>query len=119
MERFLIGLSVGSGFEGVDAAAVRVAGIGLDLGPVVPAALRVAFPPVVRDIIRAAAPNSPLLPATEFVRNVADAAVHAARQVLLRTGVSSRDTFAAGFLEPARPCAELVLPWPEVADRIA
>jgi anhydro-N-acetylmuramic acid kinase len=118
MERFLIGLSVGSGLEGVDAAAVRAGGIGLDLGPVVPVALRVAFPPAVRDAVRAAAPNSPS-PPPEFVRNVADTAVHAARQVLLRSNVSPRDAFAAGLLEPARPCAEVVIPWPEIADRVA
>ena len=38
MSRTFIGLSVGSGLEGVDAVAVRVEGLGLDLVPrVVPA----------------------------------------------------------------------------------
>jgi anhydro-N-acetylmuramic acid kinase len=117
MERLLIGLSVGSGLEAVDAGAVRAGGVGLDLAPAVAAAVRVAFPPSVRDAIRAAA-ASPAAP-PELVRNVAETAVHAARQVLTRAGVSPRDTFAAGLLEPARPGVELGLPWPEVADRVA
>jgi anhydro-N-acetylmuramic acid kinase len=67
----------------------------------------------VRDVIRAATV------APDLVRNVAETAVHAARQVLTRAGVSSRDTFAAGLLEPARPASELHIAWPEVADRVA
>ena len=35
MDRLLVGLAVGSGLEGVDAAAVRVTSIGLDLAPTV------------------------------------------------------------------------------------
>src|SRR5437870_3220819 len=105
--RTLIGLSVGSGLEGVDAAAVRADGVGLDLAPAVPAAARVVFPPSARDFIRGAAPGTLLPPTPEFVRNVADTAVHAARQVLIRAGVSPRDVFAAGLLEPARPSVEL------------
>ena len=54
MSRLLIGLSVGSGLEGVDAVAIRADGIALDLAPVVAAAVRVAFPPAVRDAVRAA-----------------------------------------------------------------
>jgi anhydro-N-acetylmuramic acid kinase len=113
MDRLLIGLSVGSGLEAADAVVVRAGGVGLDLAPAVASAVRVAFPPSVRDVIRAGT-GSP-----ELVRNVAETAVHAARQVLTRSGVSPRDTFAAGLLEPARPASELLVPWPEVADRVA
>src|SRR5438309_2042138 len=95
--RVLIGLSVGSGLEGADAALVRAAGVGLDLAPRVERAVRVPFPPAARDVLRnAGGPTSP-----ELARNVADTAVHAARVVLAQAGVSPRDAFAAGFLEPA------------------
>src|SRR5436190_11768083 len=113
MQRVLIGLSVGSGLEGVDAAAVRAAGVGLDLAPVVAAAVRVAFPPSVKDALKPdsggrAGPRGP-----EFIRNVADTVAHAARQVLTRAGISPRDTFAVGLLEPARPATEPAIVWPE------
>jgi len=55
----------------------------------------------------------------ELVRNVAETAIHATRQMLTRAGVSPRDTFAVGLLEPARPAVELAVAWPEIADRIA
>jgi anhydro-N-acetylmuramic acid kinase len=118
MVRTLIGLSVGSGLEGVDAAAVRVEGLGLDLVPRVAPAARVAFPPAVRDVIHSSASSpSPLPP--EFLRTVADAAVFAARQALGKAAVSPRDAFAAGFLEPSRPAVAVPVHWPEVAGRIA
>lgn len=116
--RLLIGLSVGSGLEGVDAVAIRADGIALDLVPVVATAVRVAFPPAVREPL-SAAPRGVLQPTPDLVRNVAETAVHAARQVLVRAGVSPRDTFAVGLLEPARPAVELAVAWPEVADRVA
>src|SRR5881394_3353706 len=88
--RVLIGLSVGSGLEGVDAAVVRAAGVGLDLVPRVERAVRVSFPPAARDVLRNSGgltpPGSP-----ELTRNVADTAVHAARVVLAQAGVSPRD----------------------------
>lgn len=117
--RTLIGLAIGSGLEGVDAAAVRTEGIGLDLAPAVLASLRVAFPLSVRDAFRdmAAGPNTPV--AHDLVRNIAETAVHAVRQVLTRAGLSARDTFAAGLLQPARPNFDPALPWPEIADRVA
>lgn len=112
MSRVLIGLSVGSGLEGVDAAAVRAAGVGLELAPRAERSVRVPFPPAARDVLRAG-------PSPELTRHVADTAVHAARTVLTPLGVSPRDVFAVGLLDPARPAAEVVIPWPEVADRIA
>lgn len=117
--RTLIGLAVGSGLEGVDAAAIRAEGIGLGIKPSLMASLRVAFPPSVRDAIREVAPGSHFPVSTGFVRNIAETAVHAARQVLTKSGVSFRDTFAAGLLKPARPVAEPGNVWPEISDRLA
>ncbi|MDY3559643.1 anhydro-N-acetylmuramic acid kinase [Gemmata sp. JC673] len=118
MVRTLIGLSVGSGLEGVDAAAVRADGLGLGLALRVVAAPRVAFPPGVRDAFRAAhgAP-APLAP--EVVRTAAETLVFAARQALTRAAVSPRDAFAIGFLEPTRPAAPVAVRWAEVAERVA
>jgi anhydro-N-acetylmuramic acid kinase len=117
--RTLIGLAVGSGLEGVDAVAIRAGGIGLDLNPTVLASLRVAFPLPVRDAIREVTPGSLFPVADDVVRNIAETAVHAARQVLTRSSVSLRDTFAAGLLKPARPIAVPGISWPEIADRLA
>lgn len=119
MSRLLIGLSVGSGLEGVDAAAVQAAGVGLDLAPAVSATVRVAFPLTVRDFVRSAAPGAPPPPTADATRNVAEAATHAVRHVLTRTGRSARDAFAAALLEPAHPVAPVAVPWAEVADRVA
>jgi anhydro-N-acetylmuramic acid kinase len=118
MSRTFIGLSVGSGLEGVDAVAVRVEGLGLDLVPRVVPAGRVAFPPAVRDVIRASALSPTPLP-PEFLRTVADTAVFAARQALSKAAVSPRDTFATGLLEPNRPTSSVPINWPELADRVA
>ena len=63
--------------------------------------------------------SSPSSPTSELVRGVAETAVHAVRQVLTRAGISPRDVFAVGLLEPARSWLELGVPWPEVADRVA
>src|SRR5262245_15832306 len=111
MSRLLIGLSVGSGLEAADAVVLRAAGVGLDLAPAVVTAIRVTFPPSVRDVVRAATP--------ELVRNVAETLVHAARQALVRAGVSPREAFAAGLLDPTRAASEPGVVWPEVADRVA
>jgi anhydro-N-acetylmuramic acid kinase len=116
MSRTFLGLSVGSGLEGVDAVAVRVEGLGLGLTPRVVPTARVAFPPAVRDVIRAGS-TGPV--ALEFLRGVADTIVFAARQALSRAAVSPRDTFAAGLLEPSRPAALLPIRWPEIAGRVA
>src|SRR5262249_13144613 len=126
MNCVLVGLSVGSGLEGADVAVVRAAGIGLDLTPQVVRAGRVAFPPATRDILKAAGGLTPSDPPgpfpgslTELTRNVADTAVHAVRTAAVQAGVSPRDVFAVGLLEPARPAAAVPLPWPEVADWVA
>lgn len=113
MSRTLVGLSVGSGLEGADACVVRAPGVGLALGPTVPKAVRVLFPPAARDQLRPGATAS-----VDLVRNVGDTLVHAARTVMLQAGVTGRDVFAAGLLAPAR-AADALVPWPEVADRVA
>jgi anhydro-N-acetylmuramic acid kinase len=117
--RTLIGLAISSGLDGVDAVALRAEGVGLDLNPSVLASLRVTFPPSVRDAIRDAASSSHLQIASDVVRTLAETAVHGARQVLTRSGIALRDTFAAGLLKPARPGAELGIAWPEISDRVA
>ena len=70
MTRILIGLSVGSGLEGVDAAVVRAAGVGLELVPRADRAARVPFPPAARDLLKNSGgltphgpPNAVLVPA--------------------------------------------------------
>src|SRR4051812_43377135 len=97
--RVLIGLSVGSGLEGVDVALVRAPGVGLDLVPRVERSARVIFPSAVRDVLRPSgglmSPGSPRTP--ELTRGVADTAVHAARTAAALAGVSPRDVFALGL----------------------
>jgi anhydro-N-acetylmuramic acid kinase len=115
MDRLLIGLSFGSGLEGADAVAIRASSVGLGLAPAVNFAVRVAFPPAVRDAIRTATASPPI----ELARGLAETAVHAVRLVLSRGGASPREVFAAGLLEPSRSSLENAIPWPEVADRVA
>ncbi len=115
MNRHFLGLSVGSGLEGADAVCVRAAGLGFDLKPHVSPAGRVAFPPAVRDLFRAAPDTAP----PEFARALADTLAYAARQALSKAALSPRDAFALGLLEPARPASRLPVPWPEVAQRVA
>ncbi|MFO0825969.1 MAG: anhydro-N-acetylmuramic acid kinase [Gemmataceae bacterium] len=113
--RLFLGLSVGSGLEGIDAAAVRAAGVGLELSPVVAATVRVGFPLPIRDAFRANSSS----PGPDFTRHIADTAIHAVRHLLTRLAISARDVSATGFLEPSHAAAGLALPWPEIADRIA
>lgn len=115
MDRLLVGLAVGSGLEGVDAAAVRASAVGLDLAPTVVATARVVFPSVVRDAFRLPTAGG----SGEFASNVAETLVYALRQVLTRVGASPRDVFAAGLLEPGRPLSDVRLLWVEAADRVA
>jgi anhydro-N-acetylmuramic acid kinase len=116
MDRLLIGLSFSSGLEGADAIVLRAASVGLEITPSTSFAVRVAFPPSVRDAICATAASSPN---PELARGVAETAVHAIRQVLTRSGHSARDVFAVGLLEPARASMGQAILWPEVADRVA
>lgn len=122
--RTLIGLSVGSGLDGVDAAVVRATGIGLALTPRVDRSARVAFPPNIRDQLRTAAglvptAASPSRGPPDITRGLAETAVHAIRTVATQAGVSPRDVFAAGLLEPARSPHDLSLAWEDISDRVA
>ena len=119
MTRVLLGLSAGSGLEGVDVAVVRAAGVGLGLAPAVAGAARVPFPPSARDALAPLVPGGHTPTSPDLARAVADTAVQAARSALARAGVSARDVFAAGLLDPARPRADAAVPWAEVADRVA
>ena len=96
LSRLLIGLSVGSGLEGVDAALVRVAGVGLSAAPHVEASARLPFPPHVRDAVRR--PTS-----SRNAREVGDALTAAARHVLVRGGADLRAVLAAGLIVPPLP----------------
>jgi anhydro-N-acetylmuramic acid kinase len=86
--RNLIGLSIGSGREGVDAALVRIDGVGLGMRPRVIKAQRLPFPPDLRD---------GLFQNPKLVRQraVGDALNQAARRF------SGEDAFAIGLLTPA------------------
>jgi anhydro-N-acetylmuramic acid kinase len=100
MNRILIGVSVGSALQGVDAALVRVSGIGLDTSPHVEKTIRTPFPPT-----------------TDVPRNIAEATTHAIRTVAVQANVSPRDVFALGLLAPAHN--ETAIPWGDIADRVA
>src|SRR5438445_5025502 len=106
MNRILVGLSVGSGLEGADVAVVRADGIGLELSPQVIKAGRVPFPPSACDQMRNAGGKDTSGSSNthiELSRNIAETAIHAVRTAVVQAGVSSRDVFAIGFLDPARP----------------
>lgn len=120
MARVLVGLAVGSGLEGVDVALVRAEGSGLDLIPHSLHSARIRFSPAVADSLhQTGITGSNSLSERDVVRYVAEAASHAVRTASLRTGISHRDVFAIGFLEPSHYPAEGVLLWPEVAERLA
>jgi anhydro-N-acetylmuramic acid kinase len=104
--RLLVGLAVGSGLEGVDAAAVRVAGVGLSARPLVERHARTAFLPHVRDALRR--PPTERLP-----RDVGDALATAARQAVAAVGADLRDVFAAGLILPPGPAFDTA------AERVA
>jgi len=87
--RSLIGLSVGSGCEGVDVALLRIDGVGLTMTPRVVKSLRLAFPSDVRDALHNKAPT----------RGVGDALAGAVRKIT--AGLESRELFVVGLLAPS------------------
>lgn len=105
--RTFIGLAVGSALDGLDAALVRVAGIGLHLAARVENAVRVPFPPMLRDAILRKGPD--------LTRQVADTAAQAIRSAA-KSERAPRDLFAIGLLEPHRTPS---LDWLELADHLA
>lgn len=112
MSRTLLGLSIGSAREGVEAAVVRTGGVGLALAPRVERTARVPLPPSILDALRK--PTERI----ELARGIAEAAVQAARIVAVQAGIATRDLFAVGLLEPAQASSESFA-WSEVGARIA
>lgn len=118
--RPVVGVSISSGWEGVDAAVLQVHGIGLELQPQLLASSRAPFPPALRegcvrsrlesrDGGRAGNPGDGT--------GVAEVAIQALRQALTQAGVGVRDLFVCGLLEPA--LGSHWLDWSEVAARLA
>src|SRR5690242_5565484 len=116
--RILVGVSVGSGLEGADASVVRTSGVGLGLTPRVDRTTRVLFPPFVLDQLRLTSGTPTAHAEHDLTRGMAETATHAVRTVLLQAGVSARDVFAVGLLDPAHPSSGIVIEWPEVAARV-
>jgi len=118
--RIVVGISVSSGFEGVDAAVLQVNGIGLELSPRLLASLRVPFPPSLRDWctrIRLELSEG-VRPASHNERvAIVEVAMQALRQMLAQAGVGVRDLFVCGLLEPA--FGSIWLDWSELAARVA
>lgn len=114
--RILIGLSVGSGLEGADAAVVRTDRVGLDLAPRVERTVHVPFPATLREQLRPA--PGPAGSPQDVTRSIADVAVQAVRGATVPAGVSAREVFALGLLDPARG-GEVGVAWGEVAARVA
>ncbi|MCS7022476.1 MAG: anhydro-N-acetylmuramic acid kinase [Gemmataceae bacterium] len=100
---------------------MQISGIGLYLQPRVLAAVRVAFPPTLREWSLwwrfAASERPPPLTPSVVVNVLTETALQAIRQVTARVQISMRDIFAAGLLEPAYdPCG---FDWTELAARLA
>ena len=106
MSRTFVGLSFGSSLEGIDAAVVRVVGIGLGAVPRLERTARLPMPASVRE---------------EYLQSrvLAEAASQAVRHVVIQSGCAAREVFAVGLLEPAHPVGDRIVNWPEVADCIA
>ncbi len=121
MTRTFIGLAVGSGLEGVDAAVVRTRGVGLNLTAAVERATRVPFPHTVRELLRPPAGTAPARNANaELTRRLAEVATQVVRGAASQADRSDRDVFAVGLLDPQRPGPASAAPdWLEVADRVA
>ncbi|GIW85017.1 MAG: anhydro-N-acetylmuramic acid kinase [Gemmataceae bacterium] len=118
--RLVVGVSISSGWEGVDAAVLQVNGIGLELHPRLLASVRAPFPLSLRDwCLRArleASDGARLARLGEGV-GVAEVATQALRQTLTQAGVGVRDLFVCGLLEPAIGSAWV--DWAEMAARLA
>jgi anhydro-N-acetylmuramic acid kinase len=84
--RLILGLSVGAGLEGVDAAAVRIRDVGLSSIPRIEQSMRVPFAPELRHSLRMKANLSP--------RAVGEAMAAAARRL------GGAEVFCIGLLTP-------------------
>jgi anhydro-N-acetylmuramic acid kinase len=114
MSRAFLGISFGSALESVDAAIVRTAGVGLALAPRIERIARVPLSAILLDSAGTASPDR----SAELGRGFADAAVQAIRGVAVPSGLSLRDVFGLGLLEPANTESERGIAWSEVAGRI-
>ena len=92
--RSIVGLSIGSGLEGVDAALVRIDGLGLAAMPRVMKAQRVPFPGDLRDSLTLKRQPPPY-------RAVGDALATAVRKIASSAGVDGRDLFCIGLFSPS------------------
>lgn len=90
-QRLLLGLALGSGREGIDAALVRITGTGLAAVPTVERFARTPLLPLLRDAVRRDA-YSP--------RELGDAFTQAARQIITRNGLDLRSVLLAGLHVP-------------------
>jgi anhydro-N-acetylmuramic acid kinase len=90
--RFLIGLSIGSGREGVDVALIRLSGLGLSSVPHIEKHVRIPFLAHVRESLK----HGPA-----HTREVADALSSAVRQILAKTGIDLRAVQLIGLQTPA------------------
>jgi len=91
--RWLVGLSIGSGCEGVDAALVHVGGLGLSATPAVEQYARTPFLPMVREKLRRGLPVSS--------RELGDAMSSAARHLVEKHRVDLRSVLLVGLHLPA------------------
>ena len=118
--RLVVGVSISSGWEGVDAAVLQVHGIGLELQPRLLASIRAPFSPSLRDEYirgRLEARDGARPAGPDVGVGIAEIAMQALRQTLTQADVGVRDLFVCGLLEPAR--GSTWLDWPEVAARLA
>lgn len=90
-QRLLLGLALGSGREGIDAALVRVAGTGLAAVPSVERHARIPLLPTLRDSLRRGEPSP---------RELGDACTTAARQLVSKNGLELRSVLLAGLHVP-------------------
>ena len=89
--RIVVGLAVGSGLEGTDAALLRVEGTGLSAVPRVVKALRQPFAPDLRDALQQGQPRH---------RATGEAMALAVRRICAATNVDNRDLFCIGLMAP-------------------
>jgi len=110
MSRLLLGLSIGSSLESVDAAIVRTDGVGLSLAPRLERTARIPISsPATGDLQQAKS--------SELLAAVTDAGIQAVRNITASSSASTRDIFVAGFLSPPRVGDDTVT-WPDVVARI-
>jgi anhydro-N-acetylmuramic acid kinase len=99
--RLLVGLSVASGRDAVDAALVRAAGVGLGMTP--------------RVYLHVRHPLLPHVRATADLRGLGDAFTGVTRQLVGKAGIDLRNVLAVGLFAPPGDRVAAAAEW--VADR--